>query len=84
MIRRALLFLVFLSGSIVGYSQLDRTHNQGAASPYALSSDYRALGYNPGLLSFSGGGGDYGKTRGGFEGGLTLRSELMDRTSMWD
>ena len=24
------------------------------------------------------------KTSGGFEGGLTLRSQLMDRTSMWD
>ena len=84
MMQRALLFLVFLSGSCVGHSQLDRTHIQGAASPYALSSDYRALGYNPGLLSFSGWGGDYVKTSGGFEGGLTLRSQLMDRTSMWD
>ena len=84
MSQRAFLFLVFLGGSIVGHSQLDRTHIQGAASPYALSSDYRALGYNPGLLSFSGWGGDYVKTSGGFEGGLTLRSQLMDRTSMWD
>ena len=65
-------------------AQLDRTHIQGAASPYALSSDYRALGYNPALLTHSGWAGDYQRVTGGFEGGLSVKSNLLDRTSMWD
>ena len=65
-------------------AQLDRTHIQGTASPYALSSDYRALGYNPALLTHSGWAGDYQRVTGGFEGGLSVKSNLLDRTSMWD
>ena len=65
-------------------AQLDRTHIQGAASPYALSSDYRALGYNPALLTHSGWAGVYQRVTGGFEGGLSVKSNLLDRTSMWD
>ena len=55
-----------------------------AASPYALSSDYRALGYNPALLTHSGWASDYQRVTGGFEGGLSVKSNLLDRTSMWD
>ena len=73
------LFITFLA-----QAQLDRTHVQGAASPYALSSDYRALGYNPALLTHSGWAGDYQRVTGGFEGGLSVKSNLLDRTSMWD
>ena len=73
------LFITFLA-----QAQLDRTHVQGAASPYALSSDYRALGYNPALLTHSGWVGDYQRVTGGFEGGLSVKSNLLDRTSMWD
>jgi hypothetical protein len=65
-------------------AQLDRTHIQGAASPYALSSDYRALGFNPALLTFAGWSGGYDKVTGGFEGGLSLRSNLLDKQTMWD
>ena len=66
------------------FGQLDRTHVQGAASPYALSSDYRALGYNPALLTHAGWAGDFQKVSGGFEGGLSLKSNLLDRSAMWD
>ena len=51
-------------------AQLDRTHIQGAASPYALSSDYRALGYNPGVADVSV-GKVITRVTGGFEGGLS-------------
>merc|ERR1712078_231138 len=73
------LFITFLA-----QAQLDRTHVQGAASPYALSSDYRALGYNPALLTHAGWAGDFQKVTGGFEGGLSLKSNLLDRSAMWD
>ena len=65
-------------------AQLNRTHIQGAASPYALSSDYRALGYNPALLTHAGWAGEYQKVTGGIEGGFSLRSNLLDKSSMWD
>ena len=81
--RIVLLFLgCFTSSLLLG--QLDRTHVQGAASPYALSSDYRALGYNPALLTHAGWAGDFQKVTGGFEGGLSLKSNLLDRSAMWD
>lgn len=70
--------------SIGLHAQLSRTHIQGAASPFVLSSDYRALGYNPALLTYGGWAGDYQKITGGIEGGFSLRSNLLDRTSMWD
>ena len=81
--RIVLLFLGCLASSVV-VGQLDRTHVQGAASPYALSSDYRALGYNPALLTHAGWAGDFQKVTGGFEGGLSLKSNLLDRSAMWD
>ena len=81
--RIVLFFLVCLASSVV-LGQLDRTHVQGAASPYALSSDYRALGYNPALLTHAGWAGDFQKVTGGFEGGLSLKSNLLDRSAMWD
>jgi len=74
-------------GFVISFSalaQLDRTHVQGAASPYALSSDYRALGYNPALLTHSGWAGDFRKVSGGFEGGFSVKSNLLDRSEMWD
>ena len=82
--RTVLLFFLgcFTSSVVVG--QLDRTHVQGAASPYALSSDYRALGYNPALLTHAGWAGDFQKVTGGFEGGLSLKSNLLDRSAMWN
>lgn len=70
--------------SVGTLAQLNRTHIQGAASPYALSSDYRALGYNPAMLTFAGWSGDYQKVTGGFEGGVSLRSNLLDKEGMWD
>ena len=81
--RIVLLFLGCFTSSVV-LGQLDRTHVQGAASPYALSSDYRALGYNPALLTHAGWAGDFQKVTGGFEGGLSLKSNLLDRSAMWD
>lgn len=65
------------------HGQLDRTHIQGAASPYALSSDYRALGYNPALLTHAGWAGDFQKVSGGFEGGFSLKSNMLDRQDLW-
>ena len=78
--------LVFLGcfTSTLAFGQLDRTHVQGAASPYALSSDYRALGYNPALLTHAGWAGNFQKVSGGFEVGLSLKSNLLDRSAMWD
>ena len=81
--RVVLVFLGCFTSSVV-FGQLDRTHVQGAASPYALSSDYRALGYNPALLTHAGWAGDFQKVTGGFEGGLSLKSNLLDRSAMWD
>ena len=79
--RVVLLFFGLLDVKCGG--QLDRTHVQGAASPYALSSDYRALGYNPALLTHAGWAGDFQKVSGGFEGGLSLKC-MLDRSAMWD
>ena len=36
------------------------------------------------MLTHSGWAGDYKKITGGFEGGFSLRSNLLDRSSMWD
>ena len=83
-LSRILLLVSFSICAVGATAQLDRTHVQGAASPYALSSDYRALGYNPALLTHVGWAGDYQKVSGGFEGGISLRSNLLDRSSMWD
>ena len=83
-LSRILLLVAFSLCAVGANAQLDRTHVQGAASPYALSSDYRALGYNPALLTHVGWAGDYQKVSGGFEGGISLRSNLLDRSSMWD
>ena len=47
---------------------MERAHIQGAATPFALSSDYRALGHNPALMTFDGWEGGYTRTTGGFEG----------------
>lgn len=82
--NRVVLALLGCIVSTVVFGQLDRTHVQGAASPYALSSDYRALGYNPALLTHAGWAGDFQKVSGGFEGGLSLKSNLLDRSAMWD
>ena len=77
-------FSFVLMVGLSAHAQLHRTHIQGAASPFALSSDYRALGFNPALVSFPGWAGGYHKTSGGIEGGMSLRSNLLDRTEMWD
>ena len=84
MTQRIFLTLVCASLAYAGLAQLNRTHIQGAASPYALSSDYRALGYNPALLTHVGWAGEYQKVTGGIEGGFSLRSNLLDKSSMWD
>lgn len=69
---------------LVGIGQLDRTHIQGAATPYVLSSDYRALGFNPALLTYTSWNGDYRRVSGGIEGGVSIKSNLFGRSSLWD
>ena len=46
MARSFFLMLLAWCGSHVANAQMERTHIQGAATPFALSSDYRALGFN--------------------------------------
>ena len=67
----------------VATAQMERTHIQGAATPFALSSDYRALGHNPALMTFDGWEGAYTRTTGGFEGGLSIRSTFLERADLW-
>lgn len=62
--------------------QLDRSHI--VTSPWTLSSDYRALGFNPSLLSLEGWNGATRRARGGLEGGFSLRSDALDRESLWN
>ena len=60
---------------------MERAHIQGAATPFALSSDYRALGHNPALMTFD--GWEAG-TRAPQEGlkGVSIRS-TFERTDLW-
>ena len=83
MARSSILFLLALCSAYVAKAQMERMHIQGAATPYALSSDYRALGHNPALMTFDGWEGDYTRTTGGFEGGLSIRSTFLERTDLW-
>ncbi|MDA0729037.1 MAG: DUF5723 family protein [Bacteroidetes bacterium] len=62
--------------------QMDRSHV--VTSPWTLSSDYRALGFNPSFLSFEGWNGDTRRARGGLEGGFSLKSDALDRESVWN
>ena len=83
MSRSFLLLLLVWCGSHAAQAQMERTHIQGAATPFALSSDYRALGFNPALMTFDGWEGGYTRTTGGVEGGLSIRSTFLDRTDLW-
>jgi len=84
---RACGWLICLSScgaAIPSLAQINRDHVQGGATPYVLSSDYRALGINPSLLTCSPWEGDYLRAVGGVEGGVSLRSQIFDSQSIWD
>ena len=83
MARSFFLMLLTWCGSHVADAQMERTHIQGAATPFALSSDYRALGFNPALMTFDGWEGGYTRTTGGLEGGLSIRSTFLERADLW-
>lgn len=65
-------------------AQLTRTHIGGGATPYALSTDYRSIGFNPALMTVSGWGGEAIGTSGSFEGGFMLSSKAFARAELWD
>lgn len=54
------------------------------ATPFALAQDYRALRWNPAGLSFSSLRPDLKSAAGSLEGGASLRSDMLDRTDLWD
>lgn len=54
-------------------------------TPMALSSDYRALGWNPGQLTFSPLlDKNWKSTAGGLEFGARLSSSVLERQDVWD
>ena len=54
-------------------------------TPMALSGDYRALGWNPGQLTFSPLlDDDWKSTAGGLEFGARLSSSVLERSDVWD
>ena len=65
-------------------AQLSRTHIGGGATPYALSTDYRAIGFNPALMTVSGWGGEAIGASGSFEGGFMLSSKAFARADLWN
>lgn len=55
------------------------------ATPMTLSGDYRAMGWNPGQMSFSPLNHESWKsTVGGLEIGARLSSEALNRSDIWD
>jgi hypothetical protein len=66
---------------VEAWAQLDRSHI--VSSPFVLSSDYRALGFNPSLMTLEGWNGGHRKTRGGLEGGLSIKSDFLNNDEVW-
>ena len=52
--------------------------------PIRVEFRLQSLGVQSGLADPCGLGGDFQKVSGGFEGGLSLKSNLLDRSAMWD
>ena len=53
------------------------------ATPFALASDYRALGWNPSALTGSGLNPDLVGAAASFEGGFGLQSSILGREDLW-
>ena len=79
-----LIWLFTCAAAVPSLAQINRDHVQGGATPYVLSSDYRALDVNPSLLTCSPWEGDYLRAAGGVERGVSLRSQIFDSQSIWD
>ncbi|MBL6866380.1 MAG: hypothetical protein ISQ97_04715, partial [Flavobacteriales bacterium] len=74
-------FCLFFS-NIRGQNQ-HLTYGTGA-TPMALSSDYRALGWNPAHITLSPLlKEDWRNAIGGFEFGARISSNALDRTDLW-
>ncbi len=54
------------------------------ATPFALAQDYRAMGWNPAGLSFHCFDPQIKSAAGSFEGGVSIRSTMLERSDLWD
>ena len=54
------------------------------ATPFALSSDYQCLGWNPSGLTHSPLQSDWERARGSMEFNFSLRSSIFERQDLWD
>lgn len=54
------------------------------ATPFALASDYRALGWNPAGLTHAPLNPDRTWIMGSLEGGFSLESSVFERSDLWD
>ena len=54
------------------------------ATPFAFSQDYRSLEWNPAGLAFSPVNRNLKSAAGSFEGGVSVRSTMLDRADLWD
>ena len=84
MLRQVIFLVLATLLADVASAQLSRTHIGGGATPYALSTDYRAIGFNPALMTVSGWGGGAIGTSGSFEGGFMLSSKAFARADLWN
>jgi hypothetical protein len=54
------------------------------ATPFALASDYRALGWNPAGLTHAPLNADRTWIMGSLEGGFSIESSVFERSDLWD
>ena len=79
--------LVLLTVALVCHqtmiAQIVRTHVSGGATPYALSTDYQAIGFNPALMTGSLWSSNALGTSGSFEGGVKVSSNALSQPDLW-
>ena len=79
--------LVLLTAALVCHqttvAQIVRTHVSGGATPYALSTDYQAIGFNPALMTGALWSSNALGTSGSFEGGVKVSSTALSQPDLW-
>ena len=79
-------FLLLLLGIGFAASTVAQFSNEPigvGATPFALASDYRALGWNPSALTASGLNPDLVGAAASLEGGFGLQSTVLGREDLW-